>query len=321
MGRKPDTLTGGLQEGSGLGEIGENRTGCRILTGSASVEKSITHHVPTNSHGIEDAINRSKNMGLWNERRNNADFDFIRLVGFDRGDQFDAVAELVCKTDVSGGHFFNSFDEDVVRIHPKTISQRSENNRLVGGVPTVDVQSGIRLRIAEFLGFGEHWREIQTLIGHAGEDVVARAIENAMNRFKAVSDEGLANGFDDRDSSGDSCLARRDVSNSALQALTLMNDPMFVEVARALGAAALSGPGDDAARLDDLGRRVLSRPFAAGEREALLGFLRVQRERLAAGELDATKLGGEGGGDPVDRAAWMLVARAVMNLDETVVKR
>ena len=121
--------------------------------------------------------------------------------------------------------------------------------------------------------------------------------------------------------SGDSCLARRDVSNSALQALTLMNDPMFVEVARALGAAALSGPGDDAARLDDLGRRVLSRPFAAGERGALLGFLRVQRERLAAGELDATKLGGEGGGDPIDRAAWMLVARAVMNLDETVVKR
>ena len=121
--------------------------------------------------------------------------------------------------------------------------------------------------------------------------------------------------------SGDSCLARRDVSNSALQALTLMNDPMFVEVARALGAAALASSGDDAARLDDLGRRVLSRPFAAAEREALLGFLSTQRQRLAAGELDAAKLGGDGGGDPVDRAAWMLVARAVMNLDETVVKR
>jgi len=121
--------------------------------------------------------------------------------------------------------------------------------------------------------------------------------------------------------SGDSCLARRDVSNSALQALTLMNDPMFVEVARALGAQALASPGDDAARLDDLGRRVLSRPFAADERETLLGFLSTQRQRLAAGELDAVKLGGEGGGDPVDRAAWMLVARAVMNLDETVVKR
>jgi hypothetical protein len=100
-----------------------------------------------------------------------------------------------------------------------------------------------------------------------------------------------------------------------------MNDPMFVEVARALGGAALASPGDDAARLDELGRRVLSRPFAVEERETLLGFLRVQRERLAAGQLDAAKLGGDGAGDRIDRAVWMLVARAVMNLDETVVKR
>ena len=121
--------------------------------------------------------------------------------------------------------------------------------------------------------------------------------------------------------SGDSCLARRDVSNSALQALTLMNDPMFVEVARALGGQALASAGDDAARLDDLGRRVLARAFTAEEQGTLLGFLSTQRQRLAAGELDAAKLGGDGGGDPIDRAAWMLVARAVMNLDETVVKR
>jgi hypothetical protein len=121
--------------------------------------------------------------------------------------------------------------------------------------------------------------------------------------------------------SGDSCLARRDVSNSAIQALTLLNDPMFVEVARALGAVALSGPGDDAARLDELGRRVLSRRFTADERATLGEFLRIQRERLAAGQLDAAKLGGDGAGDGTERAAWMLVARAVMNLDETVVKR
>ena len=121
--------------------------------------------------------------------------------------------------------------------------------------------------------------------------------------------------------SGDSCLARRDVSNSALQALTLLNDPMFVEVARALGSVALAAPGDDAARLDELGRRVLSRRFTVDERATLLEFLSIQRERLAAGEIDAGKLGGDGAGDAIQRAAWMLVARAVMNLDETVVKR
>ena len=127
---------------------------------------------------------------------------------------------------------------------------------------------------------------------------------------------------------GESCLARRDVSNSATQALTLLNDPMFVEIAAALGAAARSAAGDDAARLDELARRVLSRRFDDDERALLLDFLGTQRERLAAGGLDAARLAGAGGAtdgaaaaDAAERAAWMLLARAVMNLDETVVKR
>jgi hypothetical protein len=120
---------------------------------------------------------------------------------------------------------------------------------------------------------------------------------------------------------GESCLARRDVSNSPLQALTLLNDPMFVEVARALGDAARQAGPDDAARLAALGRRLLSREFDAGEQAALSGYLGAQRRRLAAGELDAVELVGGDGPDVAERAAWMLVARAAMNLDEAIVKR
>ncbi|MFM7206872.1 MAG: DUF1553 domain-containing protein [Planctomycetaceae bacterium] len=126
---------------------------------------------------------------------------------------------------------------------------------------------------------------------------------------------------------GEACVVRREVSNSPLQALTLLNDPMFVEVARALGAAAMqAGPGD-AARLADLGRRLLARPFDAEEQSALATYLAAQRRRLEAGELDAAKLVGDEGADVADvtamteRAAWMLVARAAMNLDEAIVKR
>jgi len=120
---------------------------------------------------------------------------------------------------------------------------------------------------------------------------------------------------------GEACLVRRDVSNSALQALTLLNDPMFVEVARALGDAARQAGANDPARLAELGRRLLSRDFDAEEQAVLADYLATQRRRLAAGELDAAKLVGGAGPDIVERAAWMLVARAAMNLDEAIVKR
>ena len=97
--------------------------------------------------------------------------------------------------------------------------------------------------------------------------------------------------------------------------------PMFVEVARALGAAAMQAGPADATRLDGLGRRLLSRGFDADETAALAAYLAAQRQRLAAGELDAAKLTGEAGPDAAERAAWMLVARAAMNLDEAIVKR
>jgi hypothetical protein len=119
---------------------------------------------------------------------------------------------------------------------------------------------------------------------------------------------------------GEACIARREVSNSALQALTLLNDPMFVEVAQALGATVMKAGPDDASRLRDLARRLLAREFSTDEQQALADYLAIQRKRLAAGELDAKALAGDGP-DAAERAAWMLVARAVMNLDETIVKR
>ena len=57
--------------------------------------------------------------------------------------------------------------------------------------------------------------------------------------------------------------------------------------ARALGARLAASGGDDPARLRELGLRLLSRPFAADEERALLGYLAAQRERLAAHGLGA----------------------------------
>ena len=157
----------------------------------------------------------------------------------------------------------------------------------------------------------------------AGEDRFRRSIYTYQKRTAPFA---FTTTFDGP--SGEACIARREVSNSALQALTLLNDPMFVEVAQSLGKTALVGGGDDATRLRGLARRVLAREFDADELRAITDFLEAQRRRLAAGELDAAKLAGDSaaasagsGADAVELAAWMLTARAVMNLDEAVVKR
>ena len=120
--------------------------------------------------------------------------------------------------------------------------------------------------------------------------------------------------------SGEACLARREVSNTPLQSLTLLNDAVFVEAARALGKQLAAGPSAVDEKVDTLFRRCVSRPPSAEERELVVAFYNAHRDRLAKGELDAAAIAGSGESDAAERAAWTLTARAVLNLDETITK-
>jgi Protein of unknown function (DUF1553) len=120
--------------------------------------------------------------------------------------------------------------------------------------------------------------------------------------------------------SGEVCVARREVSNTPLQALTLLNDPVFEEVARALGQsiAAISGSVEE--RVDALFRRCQSRIPDRDERSRISQFFQSQKRRFDLGELDAAKIAGPGTGDASERAAWTVLARVLLNLDEAVTK-
>jgi hypothetical protein len=119
--------------------------------------------------------------------------------------------------------------------------------------------------------------------------------------------------------SGEACVARREVSNTPLQALTLLNDTVFVEAAQTLGRAASTQAGSVAARAAWIFRRCLARSPNNDEVELLVHFYETQKRRFMAKELNATAIAGPGA-DACDRAAWTTVARAVLNLDETIVK-
>ena len=149
-----------------------------------------------------------------------------------------------------------------------------------------------------------------------GEDRYRRALYTFAKRSAPFA---AANAFDAP--SGEACVARRDFSNTPLQSLTLLNDPSFVEASQALGARVAALEGDDTARLTHAFRRCLTRAPHDRELGVLLALLQDTRSRLQRGELNAADIASPEGAAPVaERAAWTVVARALLNLDETITK-
>jgi hypothetical protein len=120
--------------------------------------------------------------------------------------------------------------------------------------------------------------------------------------------------------SGEFCAARRDATNTPLQALTLLNDPVVVEAAQALGRMIVARKGTAQEKAEYLFRRCLTRPPAPDEQAKLVAFVEAQKRRFANKELDAVVVAGPGEGDVNDRAAWTALARVLFNLDEMIVK-
>ena len=129
--------------------------------------------------------------------------------------------------------------------------------------------------------------------------------------------------------SSDTVCVRRERSNTPLQALTVLNDPVFLDASRALARRVLAkhpetGSTDD--RATYAFRLVLSRRPRPDEVQKLAAFHDRQRDRFQKGELDAAQVAGldpkakAPAAEPAELAAWTTVARALLNLDEAVTK-
>jgi len=128
---------------------------------------------------------------------------------------------------------------------------------------------------------------------------------------------------------GDQACVRRVRSNTPMQALMTLNETSSLEAARALGRRMLEQKGDRDARIQHGFRRVLSRNPEPAELQALVGLLDRQQQRLAAGWSDPWMIAsGTGkspdalpdGATPSEMAAYTVVARTLLNLDETITK-
>ena len=127
----------------------------------------------------------------------------------------------------------------------------------------------------------------------------------------------------DAPDAADACV-RRERSNTPLQALTMMNDGVFVEAAQALALRVWrEGLPDAASSLQRLFQLVLNRPPNAEELARLRAFHAEQMERVRRQGVEALKVLGEhqkalSPAEAVEAASLVAVARVVMNLDEFI---
>jgi hypothetical protein len=121
----------------------------------------------------------------------------------------------------------------------------------------------------------------------------------------------------------ETCVVRRERTDTPLQALVTLNDVQFVEAARHLAQVTLKEGGSTVeARSDFMANRLLARPLRPEEKKVVAATLADLLDFYKGHPEDAKKLVavGESKADPAldaaELAAWALVANQLMNLDE-----
>ncbi len=137
--------------------------------------------------------------------------------------------------------------------------------------------------------------------------------------------------------SGESCMASRAKTNTPLQALTLLNDNVFLEIAASMGMEWARQSADLNENVRKLFRLILVRPPSQDEVDQMIAYFKKQHERLAThlDEADSilkwdsihvdaflNEFKEEESREEmkVTASAWTLLVRALMNLDETVTR-
>ena len=176
--------------------------------------------------------------------------------------------------------------------------------------------------IWEELAFGDGF-SAQTYEQSHGKDLYRRGMYTFWKRTAPPA--SLAT-FDAPDR--EKCTGRRALTNTPLQALVLLNDPTYVEAARALAERTLlEGGTDEKKRVAFAFRLATARKPSGKETGVLRKLLETELAAFAKNPQAATKLLGVGESardkrlNPTELAAWTTVTSVISNLDETVTRQ
>jgi hypothetical protein len=123
------------------------------------------------------------------------------------------------------------------------------------------------------------------------------------------------------------CTLRRNRTNTPLQALVTLNDPVYVEAAQALARRMITGGSTAEEKARTGFRLTLTRAPSETELHRIIALhdtvlTTYRQDEKKAVEMATNPIGPvPKGADVADLAAWTTVANTLLNLDETVMKR
>jgi hypothetical protein len=123
------------------------------------------------------------------------------------------------------------------------------------------------------------------------------------------------------------CTIRRARTNTPLQALVTLNDPVYIEAAQALARTMAKSGTTPADHIRAGFLQCVSRQPTESELADLTKLFNSARERFAKDVEKARKLATNPlgplpeGADPIELAAWTVVGNVLLNLDEMFMRR
>ena len=194
----------------GVSEVAQHGAGGGVLARAAAIIEGVTHDVAAHIDRVEDMVHAGQHVRIGDERRADADLHGraaarSRVAGwlglFHDAELLDGVVELAGKPDVERGDRADAFDVNLLRVHPESVRERGEDANLVHRVEAIDVERRFDFGVAEPLSVGERLGEFGAFEFHASEDVIAGAVDDAIEARDAIADQSFAQDLDDRDTS------------------------------------------------------------------------------------------------------------------------
>ena len=187
-------------------------------------------------------------------------------------------------------------------------------SRKMGGMPAKPPQPQLGLKAA--FGSATDWQTSQ------GEDKYRRGIYTTWRRSSPYPSMAT---FDAPNR--EVCTVRRSRTNTPLQALVTLNDPVYVEAAQALARKMVKAADSAEGRARFGIQNALIREPREGEIARLVKLYQTTRERFSNDPAQARMMAEQPlgalpeGMDTVDLAAWTVVGNVLLNLDEVFLKR